>query len=513
LVAGAAFVADAISRGAYLITPGWLEDWRGKLGRMGFDEGSASGFFRDSAREFLLLDTGVAADAPGKLAELAGAVGLPASRVVVGIDYVRQQLGRLVAEWRLEEAQRQALKSGRDHACELADHKAAMDFLGRLPLLKDEQETIAVIAEMFHMLFAPQEFHYVRYENGVALCDDTLPPDLSGQVRKMKGDWAWTGSNTGFLLRIAKAGELLGVVVVDRFAFPKHRNRYLNLALAIAGVAGLAIDNARTYRRMKEADAALQALNETLEQRVQQGITQNMTQERLLIQQSRLAAMGEMIGNIAHQWRQPINALALLLANIKDANDYHELDTAMIDESTKKGQELIQKMSTTIDDFRNFFKPNREKQSFQPWDGIEDAIKLVNESFKLNGIEIELDKSGEPCEVMGYPNEFSQVVLNALSNAKEAIIDKEMHGKVHIQVEKGTDSAAISIRNNGGCIPEDIMPKIFDPYFTTKEKGTGIGLYMSQMIMGHMDGDITICNVEDGVEVRLTLPQASGHAA
>ncbi len=234
-----------------------------------------------------------------------------------------------------------------------------------------------------------------------------------------------------------------------------------------------------------------------------------MEQGKLLIQQSRLAAMGEMIGNIAHQWRQPINALTLLLANIKDANDYHELDTAMINESTAKGQELIQKMSTTIDDFRNFFKPNRAKQNFQPWVSIEEAIKLVAESFKLNGIEIDLDKSVEPCEVMGYPNEFSQVVLNALSNAKEAIIEKKVHGKVHIRVEKGADIATIAICDNGGGIPAEILDKVFDPYFTTKEKGTGIGLYMSKMIMDHMDGDIVIRNIEGGAEVLISLPLAS----
>ncbi len=264
------------------------------------------------------------------------------------------------------------------------------------------------------------------------------------------------------------------------------------------------------HKRMEEE---LRQMNENLEQRVQEGISQNLAQERLLIQQSRLAAMGEMIGNIAHQWRQPINALALLLANIKDANDYHELDTEMIDESTAKGQELIQKMSTTIDDFRNFFKPNREKQSFQPWDSIDEGIKLVSQTFKNNNIEIEQEKSGEPCEVVGYPNEFSQVVLNALSNAKEAILDKKIPGKVHIRIGKGIDSAIISIRDNGGGIPEDILPKIFDPYFTTKEKGTGIGLYMSKMIMDHMGGDITIRNVEGGVEVLLTLPLASNSAS
>jgi PAS domain S-box-containing protein len=259
----------------------------------------------------------------------------------------------------------------------------------------------------------------------------------------------------------------------------------------------------------KHIEEALKTLNETLEQRVKEEVAKNMAQEKLLIQQSRLAAMGEMIGNIAHQWRQPISALTLLLANIKDANDYHELDSAMIDKSVAEGQEMIQKMSSTIDDFRNFFKPNKTRQNFQPWNSIEEAIKLVSESYKVNGIEIAMDKNSDSYEVIGYPNEFSQVVLNTLSNAKEAIVEKKIPGKVRIHIQKARDSATISIRDNGGGIPEDILPKIFDPYFTTKEKGTGIGLYMSQRIMEHMDGDITLRNVEDGVEVLLTLPLLS----
>jgi diguanylate cyclase (GGDEF)-like protein len=264
LVAGATLVAEAIARDAYLITPGWLEDWRGKLDKMGFRGDDAAGFFHDFARELVLLDTGVVADAPRMLAELATAVGLPATRVAVGIDYVRQLLARLVAEWHLRQAQQEARERERDHGREMADHKAAMDFLGRLPVLKDEQETIAAIEEMFHMLFAPQELHYVRFEAGVAHHDPALPAELAVQVQALHGDWAWTDSQTGFLLRIARAGEALGVVAVDRFAFPEYRSHYLNLALSVAGVAGLAIDNARTYQRIKEGEVALRKSERSL---------------------------------------------------------------------------------------------------------------------------------------------------------------------------------------------------------------------------------------------------------
>jgi diguanylate cyclase (GGDEF)-like protein len=163
-----------------------------------------------------------------------------------------------VAEWRLELEKHRIVQRERDSAREVADHKAAMDFLGRLPLLKDERETITEIEEMFHLLFAPQVFCYMNIEEGCTNNDCALPPDLLRQAQALRSDWAWTESGTGFLLRIARAGETLGVIVVDRMAFPQYRDRYVNLALSISGVAGLAIDNARTYRRLMELQRALE---------------------------------------------------------------------------------------------------------------------------------------------------------------------------------------------------------------------------------------------------------------
>jgi len=273
---------------------------------------------------------------------------------------------------------------------------------------------------------------------------------------------------------------------------------------------------------LEEREADLRQINETLEQRVAEEVAKNRAKDHLMIQQSRLVAMGEMIGNIAHQWRQPINAVTLILENIKDAYEYNELNKEFLDKAVENGQRIIQRMSATIDDFRRFFKPNKEKQKFRVCDGVEDAIEMVGRSFQSHNVEISLVKSGEPCDVMGYPNEFAQVVLNALTNAKDAIVGKnggsqglatscqtrKIAGKVHIRVEKGTDTASVSIRDNGGGIPEEILDKVFDPYFTTKESGSGIGLYMSKMIMGNMGGGIIVHNVEDGVETLLTLPLA-----
>ncbi|MFA7243315.1 MAG: ATP-binding protein [Sulfuricellaceae bacterium] len=279
---------------------------------------------------------------------------------------------------------------------------------------------------------------------------------------------------------------------------------------AVTSVVVFAID----ITGRKHAEESLRQLNETLEQRISDEVAKNRAKDRMLIQQSRLAAMGEMIGNIAHQWRQPINALTLILANLKDAYEFNELDKKYLDKSVDTGQRIIQKMSTTIDDFRNFFKPNKEKQPFRACDAVEEAVKMIEQGFRNNNIELETIKGSDPCNVIGYPNEFAQVVLNALTNAKEAIIEKngsarhspKVGGKVLVRVSRDESQATVSLRDNGGGIPEEILDKVFDPYFTTKEKGTGIGLYMSKMIMDNMGGDISVRNVEDGAELTITLP-------
>jgi len=260
--------------------------------------------------------------------------------------------------------------------------------------------------------------------------------------------------------------------------------------------------------RRKQAEQELKSLNENLEQRVRNEVAKNMEQERLLIQQSRLAAMGEMIGNIAHQWRQPLNALNLLLANIKDSFEYGELDREYLDRTIADGNQLVQRMSTTIDDFRNFFNPNKAIQNFSLNRAISAALSLVSHSFKNHNIAI-LVEEGEDWQARGFPNEFSQVLLNILSNSKDAILEKQiLQGKIEIMLGEKGPIVWVAVRDNGGGIPEAVMARVFEPYFTTKEKGTGIGLYMSKMIMEHMHGTISARNVEGGTEFRLELPRA-----
>lgn len=253
--------------------------------------------------------------------------------------------------------------------------------------------------------------------------------------------------------------------------------------------------------RRKEAEAELVRLNQELERRVAEEVEKNREKEQMLSQQARFAAMGEMISYIAHQWRQPLNALGLLLANIKDAHAYGELDDRYLEETTNKGGQLVEKMSTTIDDFRNFFRPNRKMEDFSVAEAVKSSVSLVEGGFRSSAIDLDIKVDGVG-NIRGYVGEFQQVMVNLLSNAKDSIVERKVRaGRVVVHILREADLVRVSVRDNGGGIAEDVIGKVFDPYFTTKEAGTGIGLYMARLIVEkHMSGRIEVRNVEKGAE-------------
>ncbi|WP_151950130.1 sensor histidine kinase [Aliarcobacter butzleri] len=250
-------------------------------------------------------------------------------------------------------------------------------------------------------------------------------------------------------------------------------------------------------------------LNTELEEKVIVETSKQKEQEQLLIQQTRLAAMGEMIGNIAHQWRQPLNALGLILQNLKFSYEIGELDEKMIDKSVKKATMLTENMSKTIDDFRNFFRPNKAKENFKINEGITKAIELIESTFEHNNIKLEKDFASSEIEFFGFANEFSQVILNLLTNAKDAVLENKIENPlIIIQTKIDDEYIYISIKDNGLGIKDEIINKIFEPYFTTKDegKGTGIGLYMSKIIIeNNMNGKIEVKNEQNGANVIIKL--------
>ncbi|MEA3314796.1 MAG: ATP-binding protein [Campylobacterota bacterium] len=251
----------------------------------------------------------------------------------------------------------------------------------------------------------------------------------------------------------------------------------------------------------------LKELNDQLEKKVDEGIEKLRDKDELLAQQTKLAAMGEMIGAIAHQWRQPLNALAVQIQFMEDDFEDGLIDKEYLIEYKNENMKLINFMSKTIDDFRNFFRVDKVKTVFNAKQKIEETINILSSQLKSNKIDIILD--GESFNTLGFESEFQQVVLNIINNSKDAILENKIEkGSIKIDIELDNNIAKILLKDNAGGIPEDIITRIFDPYFTTKEqgKGTGLGLYMSKMIIeDNMGGKIDVINSNIGAVFKIEL--------
>jgi len=231
---------------------------------------------------------------------------------------------------------------------------------------------------------------------------------------------------------------------------------------------------------------------------LQKEIISRKEKERLLIQQSKMAAMGEMISAISHQWKQPLNMLALQLQDVYFKSQLGQLTPEHMVDANEKANSLIQFMSHTIDDFRNFFTPEKKYELFDIRTAIDETLFLVQSILKNNNIDVHI--SGTNMQVSGLQNEFKQVILNLFSNAKDAIVAQRKKNKAHIaqidiQIKDEGSFYCIHFIDTGGGIKKKLLDKIYEPYFTTKEedKGTGIGLYMSKLIIEeNMHGKIDV---------------------
>jgi PAS domain S-box-containing protein len=278
--------------------------------------------------------------------------------------------------------------------------------------------------------------------------------------------------------------------------------------LRIIGTAQDVTARKKTEEVLKRKHLEMKQLNRSLEKKVEEEVAKNRQKDYLLIQQGRQAAMGEMIGNIAHQWRQPLTTISLLIQNLQETYFYGDFSGEFMEKSIEHVMQVIQHMSRTIDDFRSFFKPDKERSTFLMGDVIQRTITFVEPSMRYQNISVDV-RMHKDLSVNGYPNECAQVFLNILSNARDVIIERKIASpEILIKACRRKGKTIVTIWDNAGGIPENIIDKVFEPYFTTKDlgKGTGVGLYMSKTIIEkHMGGKLGVKNVNGGAEFRIEI--------
>ena len=268
--------------------------------------------------------------------------------------------------------------------------------------------------------------------------------------------------------------------------------------------------NSTLEQKVKEQTEELLELNKNLELRVKQEVSRTKKAERIMFQQSKLASLGEMIGNIAHQWRQPLNHLNIVLYKMK--KEFNK-DEKKFKYSYKEAKAITKDMSNTIEDFSNFFKPDKKNEQFFINEIIMQAYSILKKTLKNEDIEINFDFKND-YKIVGYPNEFSHVLVNIINNAIDILKEKKDEKNIQIKTalihdEKLHNCVCIFIQDNAGGIDAKIIDKIFEPYFTTKHQssGTGIGLYMcKQIIENSMNGEISVENINKGACFLIKIP-------
>ncbi len=342
--------------------------------------------------------------------------------------------------------------------------------------------------------YTPQELCSMTFFD----IDPNLTPELWRNHRKKL---IATGSNTLESLHRRKDGTLFPVEIAVNYLSYKDHEFSCSFSRDIT-------ERKIADEQLKQKQQQLEALNSTLENRVQEEVEKNREKDLILIQQNRQAALGELLDHIAHQWKQPLNSIALIIQDLGLAVSYGELTERYAEEAVGKTMALLEHTVQTIDIFRGFYRPDKEKKIFTIKESIDQAITFIAPAFRFNAITIELDVD-PGLTAFGYHKEYTQVILNILNNARDIFkARKTEQPRIVIKAFEEDNKAVVTITDNGGGIPEKILDKIFEIYFTTNESngGTGIGLYMSKNIIeNNMNGRLIAKNKASGAQFRIEL--------
>jgi len=314
-----------------------------------------------------------------------------------------------------------------------------------------------------------------------------------------------------FQKAVLSIDELAKNEILNKWIFTEYKKEFdysiiwkISLILFIIFVAVLYRQkllkniNEKLQKAVDKKTKELKEINVQLEDRIKKEVEENLKKDRLLSQQQKMVSMGQMIENIAHQWRQPLSLITTNASGMKLKKQINDLDDEFFYNTIDSILNTSKYLSNTIDDFRYFFKPQKEKEEFYLENCCKKTIDLLSANLKENNIKIIHNISN--IKICGYETELIQVLINILNNAKDALISVENNERlIFIDITKENGKAVIRIKDNAGGINPSIIEKVFEPYFTTKHQhqGTGIGLYMCQEIIHkHMDGYIDISNTQ-----------------
>jgi len=339
------------------------------------------------------------------------------------------------------------------------------------------------------------------YNGSYCICNDFFSDPTTRPWHKRAQA---SGLKSSAAIALKLNGEVIGAFTIYAGEKDFFKWQFINLLEQMAADVSFALEGFAREAKQREAEVALRTeTNERL-----RAVEELHDRDRLLLQQSRQVALGDMIGNIAHQWRQPLNALGLVIQELNLSYELGNFTKEHLDSAVTTAMGIIFRMSQTIDDFSNFYKPDRDKRWFKVNEVLTKTVSLIEASFQEYRITIDTF-AGDDVEIKGYPNDYAQVLFNILMNARDALLERGIADPwvtVCARMEMGRSVVIVS--DNAGGIEEDNLERIFDLYFTTKESGlgTGIGLFMAKIIIEkNMGGHLTVRNAGYGAEFRIEV--------
>jgi len=316
---------------------------------------------------------------------------------------------------------------------------------------------------------------------------------------------AWQGgcrSNAAFALKMN--GDIAGVLNISADEPDFFDTQMIDLLNQMTADISVAMENMETEVCRREAETALR--DETIKKL--QAIEDLRTKEQLLLQRNRQAAMGELMVNISHHWRQPLNVLGLMVQELTQICSDSTFSRERLEERVREAMGVILKMSATIDGFSTLYESGGEWEQFSLKEIVEKTVALFRAGVNSENFTIEMDVENDVA-VSGLANEYSQVLLNILLNAREIFVERGTASpRISVKLFPERDNAVLTISDNAGGIPENDLERVFDPYFTTKDpdQGSGLGLYMAKTIIEkHMSGRLQVYNTARGAEFRIEV--------
>lgn len=281
------------------------------------------------------------------------------------------------------------------------------------------------------------------------------------------------------------------------------------------------IDGSRGMKKIEELSKELERTNIELEKRIAQETKKRLAQEQMVIEQGKMAQMGELIGVIAHQWKQPLSVISLVFHMLQEEIDNQSKDVAALKGYIDDGIKQVAFLLETMNDFRDFLKPSSKKDRFCVCEAIEDVLKLTSALLIQSNIEYEIPECKRCPYVYGYENELKNVFLNLIGNSNDAITSfrtkrgfrkSEFGGKITVDIQEKDEYVLIEFLDNGGGIDEEILPNLFQKYVSSKgDSGTGIGLFTAKTIIEqNMGGEMGACNKKNGACISIKLPLSKG---